>query len=259
MADHPTDDTLSISELTERRERTEAVSGWIRQRLEQHLETLRPAFDPRRLLGRHAGSGVSSRDDIPGSDAALQQLTQRYAQVCGAPFSLRNELPPEVLAGIDRRLELYPYEYPHLADDGRDKKTIRITSPLRWVLSYASGYSLAQLDRALAKQEDRRESDVRQFVVNALVMGAMLERFPALRLILSDLRFEVSSTTREGLGKLPLVTIASHLPSQRPPDDLVFTITGFSGVAAFIEVIERDPLANLRDPLREALEAKLRK
>jgi hypothetical protein len=252
MPEPAADETLAISELTERRDRTEKVSGWIRQRLEQHLETLRPAFDPRRILGRHAVS-TGSRDDVPGSDAALAQITQRFQQVCSSPFSLRAELAPEVIQGIDRRLELYPFEYPHVADDGRDRRTIRITSPLRWVLSYASGYTLAQLDRALSKQEERREPDVRQFVVNALVMGAMLERIPSLAQILGDLRFEVSTVTREGLGKLPLVTISSHLPSLRPPDDLMLSVTGFSGVAAFIEVIERDPLANLRDPLREEL------
>jgi hypothetical protein len=82
----------------------------------------------------------------------------------------------------------------------------------------------------------------------------MLEKVPPLQQILADLRFEVSTTTREGLGKLPLVTISSHLPSVRPPDELLLQITKFSGVAAFIEVIERDPLANLRDPLREELE-----
>ena len=158
------------------------------------------------------------------------------------------------MAGIDRRLEIYPFEYPHVVSDGRERKTIRITSPMRWVLSYASDYTLAQIDRALSKQEERRESDLRQFVVNALVMGAMLEKFPPLRQILSDLRFEITTTTRDGLGKLPLVTISSHLPSVRPPDDVMLQITSFSGVAAFIEVIERDPLANLRDPLREELE-----
>ena len=258
MSNQPTDETPSISELAERRVRTEAVSGWIRQRLEQHLEILRPAFDPRRLLGRHAGSSAA-RDDVRGADAAMAQLSEHFRAVCGSPFTLRNELPPEVVAGIDRRLELYPFEYPHVASDGREPKTIRITSPLRWVLSYASDYTLAQIDRALAKQEERRESDLRQFVVNALVMSAMLEKFPPLRQILGDLRFEISTATRDGLGKLPLVTISSHLPSVRPPDDVMLQITGFSGVAAFIEVIERDPLANLRDPLREELEQLLRR
>ena len=202
MSNQPTDETPSISELAERRVRTEAVSGWIRQRLEQHLEILRPAFDPRRLLGRHAGSSAA-RDDVRGADAAMAQLSEHFRAVCGSPFTLRNELPPEVVAGIDRRLELYPFEYPHVASDGREPKTIRITSPLRWVLSYASDYTLAQIDRALAKQEERRESDLRQFVVNALVMSAMLEKFPPLRQILGDLRFEISTATRDGLGKLP--------------------------------------------------------
>jgi hypothetical protein len=61
----------------------------------------------------------------------------------------------------------------------------------------------------------------------------------------------VSTTTREGLGKLPLVTLTSHLPTIRPPDDVISAATAISGVAAFIELLPRDPLGMLRDPVRE--------
>ena len=79
----------------------------------------------------------------------------------------------------------------------------------------------------------------------------MLERNLALGQILRDLRSEVGTTLREGLGKLALVTLTSHLPSMRPPDEVNTGVTGISGVAAFIELLPREPLAQLPDPLSE--------
>ncbi|HME70247.1 MAG TPA: hypothetical protein VKM54_10320 [Myxococcota bacterium] len=252
MPDEAADEPITVAQLGKRREQTEAIARLVGSHLEQHLEILRPAFDPRRLLGRHASLG-STREDVPGADQALRELTQRYTQVAGAPFSLRSEFPPDAVAGMDHRLAVYPWEYEHEARGAHEQRTIRITSPLRWVLTYRSAYTLEQLRGARTKQE-LRESDVAQFVVNMLVMRAMLDKFAPLKQLLTDLRFEVGLASAEGFGKLPLVTIASHLPTLRPPDDLILTVTGFSGVAAFIEVIDRDPLRSLRDPLREAIE-----
>lgn len=251
MADQPATETLSLSEFAERRQRTEAVSKWVRTRLEQHLDVLRQPFDPRRVFGRSASAGLGGRIDIGAAESAASLLKERFKEICGTPFSVKPELPPETLADIDTQLVIQPWAYPYSLVEGGETKTIRITSPLRFVLTYASNYTLAQLDRVLAKQEERREADLRQFLVNALALGAVLERNPALGQTLRDLRFEVGTTTREGLGKLPLVTLTSHLPTIRPPDDVIAAATGISGVAAFIELLPRDPLAQLRDPLRE--------
>lgn len=252
MSGQQADETLEISELAVRRQRTEAVSRHVRQGLEQHLEVLRPAFDPRRLLGRHAGGGAG-RLDAAASDRALATLAERFAQVCGSPFSLTSELPPDVVAGIDPHLELHPWEYAHEARGRRDTRTVRVTSPLRWALSYSCGTTLPRLRRVFAGEEERRETDIRQFVVNALVMAAFIEKFPPLRQILTELRFDVSIETLDGFGKLPLVSLASQLPSLRPADELILAVTDFTGVAEFVEVIGAEPLASLRDPLRAEL------
>lgn len=253
MADQATSETLSLSEFGERRQRTDAVSKWVRARLEQHLEVLRQPFDPRRLYGRGASASTGGRVDVGLADAAFAQLRTRFKEVCGAPFSLRAELGEDALANFDNQLVVEPWVYPYTLRDGGESKTIRITSPLRFVITFASPYSLAQVDRVLAKQEERREADLRQWVVNALVIAAVLERGPVLGQTLRDLRFEVGSEIRDGLGKLPLVTLTSHVPTIRPSDDVIAAATGISGVNAFIELLPRDPLGRLRDPLREEL------
>ena len=256
-SNQPAAETLSLSEIGERRQRTEVVSKWVRARLEQHLEVLRQPFDPRRVFGRTGSAGVGGRIDIGAAEAAVNQLRERFKEVCGAPFTLKADLPPEVIADVDTQLVIHPWVYPYALSDGGATKTIQITSPLRFVLTYASNSTLAQVDRVLAKQEERREADLRQFIVSALAVAAVLERTPALSQTLRDLRFEVATTTRDGLGKLPVVTLTSHLPTIRPPDDVIAAATGVSGVNAFIELLPRDPLARLRDPVREEVGALL--
>jgi len=253
MSDQRADEALEISQLAVRRQKTEAVSRHLRQRLEQHLEVLRPAFDPRRLLGRYAG-GAAGRLDAAGSDRAFTSLAERFTQVSSPPFSLQSELPPDAVAGIDPHLELHPWEYAHEVRGRREPRTVRVTSPLRWALSYTCGTTLPRLLRVFAGEEERRDADIRQFVVNALVMAAFIEKFPPLRQILTDLRFDVSIETLDGFGKLPLVSLASQLPSLRPSDELILAVTDFTGVAEFVEVIGADPLASLRDPLKAELQ-----
>jgi hypothetical protein len=223
----------------------------VRARLEQHLEVLRQPFDPRRVFSRGGSAGLGGRIDVGAAESAAAQLRERFKEICGAPYSLKADLPPEAIADVDTQLVIHPWVYPYALSDGGATKIIQITSPLRFVLTYASNYTLAQVDRVLAKQEERRESDLRQFLVNTLAVAAVLERNLALGETLRDLRFEVSTTTREGLGKLPLITLTSHLPTIRPPDDVIAAATGISGVAAFIELLPRDPLGQLRDPVRE--------
>jgi hypothetical protein len=245
--------SLTIPEAAELRGKTEAISKLLQTQLEAHLDTLRPLFAPRRLLGKHMG-GSAGRDDVPGADKALAALKQRYKEVVGPPFVLRPELSQETVSGIESRIELYPWEYDHEAATETETRTIAIKSPVRWVMSFDSDYSLSQVRRVLAGEEEKRAEDLAQFVANALAMGAVVEKFPALQALLHDLRFEVRVETANGLGKLPVVTVNSNLTASRPPDELILAATGFSGVAAFIELVDRDAVQSLHDPLRERLE-----
>ena len=244
--------SLTMPEAAELRGKTEAISTLLRTQLETHLETLRPLFAPRRLLGKHLG-GSAGRDEVPGADKTLAELKQRYKEAVGPPFVLRPELTPAIVSRIESRIELYPWEYDYEARSATETRTLAMTCPVRWVMSYDSDYSLSQVRRVLAGEEEKRPDDLAQFVANALVLRAMLDKFPALSALLSDLRFEVGIETEHGLGRLPLVTVSSNLTSFRPPDELILTATGFSGVAAFIELVDRDAVRGLRDPLRERL------
>jgi hypothetical protein len=238
--------TLPIDELTDLRAKTEAVSQFLRKRLEGHLATLRVAFAPRWVLGKHVRSGV--REDLVGSDAALEQLKSRYAQYRGRPFLLPRELEdgPVSIEGV---LDLHAWEYTLELGD----KPVKMTSPVRWVANYRSGYNLGQLRESIAAKQPLRAEDSKGFVLGALVLVMLLEKTPGLAQLLTDLRYEVKIAPSEELGGLPLVTISAGLPSFKPSDDLILSATRFSGVPEFIELIDLAALDALADPFAAAI------
>jgi len=248
--------SLTIPELAELRSKTQAISDAMYSQICGHLETLRPLFAPRRLLGKFSG-GSARRDDVAGAEKAVSSIKARYKEFVGKPFGLKPDLSDDALTTIDPRVELHPWEYAHEATGAGETRTLAITSPVRWVMSYAGGYTLHEVREVLSGRGEKRPADLQQFVVNTLVMASMLEKFPALVRLLEDLRFEVGREIASDMRDLPLVTLSSNLSSFRPPDDLLVMATGFSGVDAFIELIDRDAIDSLRDPLRERLAAKL--
>ena len=137
---------------------------------------------------------------------------------------------------------------------GADRKAISMTSPLRWVVSFSSAYTLSQVRQAIAGKGERRPEHIRQFVVNALVTQLVITHTPGLAPLFTDLRYQLQTDSLPDLPKLPLTTITSGLPSFRPGDELILSATNFSGVPAFIELIDIDALSHLQDPLKARID-----
>ena len=246
--------TLTFPELAEARRATEAISKYLQGQLVGYLETLRPLFEPERLLGKHAGGKAVAAH----GDKALAQIQQSYGALTGKPFDLPREFDAGWLTRIDSTLELYRWEYIHEAAGGAQPKPITMTHPARWVLGYKSGATLSQIARGLVTRSERQPELMRQFVVNALVLNGLITRNAGLTALLTALRFDVRVEELAGFGKLPLVTITSQLPTFRPADELILTAVSFSGVPAFIELIGLDTVRNLEDPLKVRIEALLK-
>ena len=246
--------TLTFEQLAKLREQTEAIAGFLRDRLQSHLETLRPLFAPRRLLGKY----IDRKEDVSGSEKAAAQVREKFKEVCGAPFSQTPELDDDILTRIDNSPELYPWEYAYEAKSEGEPRTLTITSPVRWVLTYGSGYTLSQVRQALTGRHERRSDDIRQFVVNALAMNLFFAKYPGMAQLFSDLRFQINVDKCPGLGALPFITLNACLPSFRPADNLILMATRFSGVSNFVELIDIDAVNTLQDPLRSRLEELLR-
>jgi hypothetical protein len=248
MAD--TTPAISFEQLVELREKSEAISGFLHKRLKQHLATLYPLLAPRRVFGKYVGS----KEPVARVDEAYAQLLEKYKSAAGAPFDLHGELDEASLSSVENGIEIYPWEYSYQAGG----KTLTITNPFRWAVSFKSDYSLSELRGIYqTRKGDARTPSVRQFVVNAVALQVVLNRMPGVAQLLQDLRYTIEYETHEGLGKLPLVTLSSGLASYRPPDDLMLMATRFSGVPAFIELIDADAVKRLDDPLRSHIESLL--
>lgn len=246
--------TLTFPELAEARRATETISTFLQSQLVSYLETLRPLFEPERLLGKHAGGKAVAAH----GDKALAQIQQSYVALAGKPFELPREFEAGWVAHIDSTLELYRWDYIHEATGGPQPKPITMTHPARWVLGYKSGATLAQIARGLVSRSERQPELMKQFVVNALVLNGLIARNTGLSGLLGSLRFDVQVQELPGFGKLPLVTITAQLPTFRPADDLILTAVSFSGVPAFIELIDLATVRSLEDPLKMRIEALLK-
>ncbi|MEZ5399664.1 MAG: hypothetical protein R2729_08330 [Bryobacteraceae bacterium] len=241
-----TSSDLSFEQLAVLRQQTERVSEQLAQRLRSHLNALSPILAPRRVFGRYVGS----KETVARADEAYAQLSERYRTVCGKPFEFRGELDDEALAAMEHGLEIYPCEYSH--DIGG--KQIAIARPFEWWLTFRCDYTPAEMRNLLGGKGERRVAAMRHFVVNALATQIVLERAAGAQTLLADLRYSLGSEPPPGLGKLTMAVVRLPVKSVRPADNLIQTATQFSGVPAFIELIDTGAVAGMVDPFRNGVE-----
>lgn len=233
------------------RKSTRSIADLLRSHLKEYLSTLAPLFHPRNVLGNYVeGSDyeVARIGEKPFKD--LQELYRKIAQ--SKPYSLPTEFrtPLEI---INSQLEMTPVEYQHVAINGREEKTIMITSPLKWALTYR-GFGPARL-REVLQTTDRRTDELQQFVLHYLMIDSVVSKQPGLSRILAALHFPLRLEHAEEFGNLPLTYIASSITTVRPPDEVLIESTEVSGMDAFEELVQLDDIARLRDPLKEQLAA----
>jgi hypothetical protein len=253
---NPQDNATKVADLDQLldfRDKTERISAFLTKRLKDHLSTLSPVLAPKLVFGKYIGA----RDSAPHADEAFGQLTRKYNEVSGSPFNLRGDLPENALSSSDGGIEIYPWEYTHEAHGLKTTKNISMTSPVRWVATYVSEYSPAQMQKLLLTPGERRPDSVRNFIVNSIAFQLVLSRKALLMQLLKDLRYDVTVQPLPGLGKLPMVVFDVQLASFRPADDLLLTAVRLSGVPAFIELIDTGAVSNLEDPLRQQIEARI--
>ncbi len=227
---------------------TKDVSQICQRRLKSEIDAMAPLFRPRRLLGDHIDS--TSKEAVPGADRNLAELQELYARVAVKPFDLRPELRSP-LESVSTQFQLDEWEYTHATQSDRGWTSIRVTTPLTWVISYGTSYSLATLRGVVSGVGQRDPEAVRSFVLRACLMFELFEMIPALKTLLEALRYKTEVRRSPQLGELPLVTISAPFKTFRPNDELVATAAGLAGGASFTEVLDVESVRHLSDPLRE--------
>jgi hypothetical protein len=245
-------ESLNIEQLLHLHTLTKEVAKLCQKQLRGYLETMALLFRPRRMLG-DAMEGAE-RESVGGSERNVAELRDLYRKFAPRPFDLRPELSFP-LESVSTQLQLYDWEYLHQTKTDRGWRSIKVTSPLTWVITYSSNYSLPMLRQVLAGQEERDSEAVRAFVLRACLMHLHFQKFPALAELFAGLRYRVEIRQSSETGDLPLVTVSAPFATMRPPDSLVTVASGLAGGASFAEVIDLATVQNLKDPLREQIAA----
>lgn len=239
----------NLQQLLALRKLTRAISDLLRGQLKEYLATLAPVLRPKNVLGDYVQG--TAREAARGTERAFKDLQDLYQVVAGTkPFNLPRELtPPLDLAGVTP--ELVPVEYTHVARTGGASKTVLVTSPLQWVVTYA-GFVPARLKELIASRNPVAD-EIQRFVLHYSVISIVLSRQPGVARMLEALRFPLRTTRLPEFGELPLTTIAAPVSTIRPSDDVIIDSTELSGKDVFEEVVNPEDIPGIRDPLKEQL------
>jgi len=243
---------LNIEQLLQLHALTKDVANHCQKQLRIYLDTAAMLFRPRRVLG-NAIEG-SERESIPNSDRNVAELRELFRNVALRPFDLRPELSLPI-ESISTQIQLNEWEYVHTTKTDRGWQNIKVTTPLTWVITYSSAYSLSILRQVLAGKEERNADSVRAFVLRACLMHLHFTKFPGLMDLFAGLRYRVEVRKSPELGDLPLITVSAPFSTLRPADQLVTIASGLAGGASFAEVLDLDSVRQIRDPLREDIAA----
>lgn len=243
------EERYNTEQLLSLRRMTRAMADLLRGQMKEYLSTLAPLFHPRVVFSSYVEGPAYDVSRI-GEKAfkELQELYQVIAQSRLYRLPLEFRTPLEV---INPQLEMTPVEYTHVVKGRDESKTIVVTSPLKWALTYA-GFGPARLKTLMS--EPRRTSDeLQQFVLHYLMMHTVVSKQTGLARILDALRFPIRTERSEEFGDLPLTFIASSISTIRLPDDVIIESTEISGMDAVEEVVDTSDIAKLGDPLKERL------
>ena len=119
------------------------------------------------------------------------------------------------------------------------------------MLSYAD-FSPAKLRQLLA-DKNRTDADASRFVLHYCLLQVILAKQTAAGQMLDALHFDVTTGRLAEFGELPIVTVASTVPTLRPPDSVIIQSTEISGRDAFDEIVDVEGLLDMRDPFKERL------
>jgi hypothetical protein len=253
------DDRFSTKKLLALRQLTRAIAQLMRAEASEYVAALLPVLRPSAVLGAYAQGG--SKDNDANVEKAFKELTAQFESVAGsAPFDLHKELRTP-LDLVSWGVELSPVEYAHKVKTPTGEKTITITSPLKWTLSY-SGLAPGKLTstgftphrmRELLNNRSRSTDELRHLVLHYLVMHLVILKQPRVSKVFNDLHFPLVTERIGEFGSLPFTCVSSFITTILPPDEVLIEHTEIAGKDAFEEVVDDQALRTLPDPLRDKI------
>jgi hypothetical protein len=244
------EENYTIQRMLDLRKLTRAIADLLRGQLRDYLVSLAPLYHPRTVLGEYVQG--SSKELVKGASSTLKELQTLYDSITPSnPFNLSKEVKAP-LALYSGTLEFTAIDYKHQAAADQTSKTVGITLPFKWIVSYP-GCPPAKL-REMCADRNRSADELQHAVLHYLALHLVMTKQTGVTKILEALHFPVSTNERlPGFGNLPITIISSSVSTIRPPDHVIIESTEISGVNAFEEVVNLDDIIELRDPLSERL------
>jgi hypothetical protein len=241
---------MDIQQLLDLRRITQAISSQFEDELKTHLTTLAPLFSPLTLFGEYVRGGSKT----PGleSGRAYRELCDRFKALCEQkPFMLNASLsaPLGLFAATP---VLTPVEYAYSAQTGGASHQIRVSSPMKWTLSYPEA-TPKRLRQLLAGDPGQMEDELVHALLQSLAMAVLHDHRPGLAGLFQDLRFPLQIQYLNGLGSLPILTLSAPLETHLPEDEVIIQNTQLTGIPSFEEVIDIADIERLSDPIRHHL------
>jgi hypothetical protein len=240
---------IDLEQMGPLRDVSQKISKRLDHRLAGYLNTLTPLFAPRKVLGEYMESAFEQR--VPGADKNFSWIEEQYKSIAQETFNISSKLGTP-LPNIKNELEIHPWEYLHLLDNDPNQ-VVRISSPVRWVLNYAGGYTLSDLLIQRTRNEAIDVADAKKLLLSSLTIWKLMDLAPEIAQLLSDLRFKASFETTPLSGALPYVVLTSDVPAFRPQDELIRMVTKLSGKQVFEELIDVDAIGGMVDPFVASL------
>ncbi|RMV81113.1 hypothetical protein ALP04_00765 [Pseudomonas amygdali pv. sesami] len=245
--DVPMTQTFDIEALIKLRKQTRAISDALKVQASDYLSTLALLIRPQTFFGEYLqGAQRSSGRETQHHFKELKELYDRIASA--EPFKLVNELEVP-LNLISTTPELFPLEYDMVLS--QSGQTIRITSPVRWVVGFNS-FDLAQF-RKVIKDPNRSSAELYRYVVHYLVLFYCLSKSPGMSRLFEGLRFPVSFERLKDFGDLPFCVISSPVRSELPDESVIRNSTQIAGNTSFEELVGHENVLEMNDEIRQRL------
>lgn len=242
------DDAFSTKKLLSLRRLTRAVADLMRGQIKEYLSILSVQLRPKPFFGEFMDG---AKDFVKGADANYKEMAAAFEKLCSSkPYTSVAKDIKTPLVFASHAADVQPLEYVHEAKADGQTKSIVVTAPLTFVLSYA-GFAPKRLKELLAGQGSL--SDTQEFLLHTLMLNVVLARQPALARLFEAVRFPLTTGKIPGCGDLPFAFLTAAVPTLLPPDDVIIENTEISGTNAFEEVIDLQALSAMKDPFKDKL------
>lgn len=239
--------TINLENYADLRDISRQFCATLQGRAAANLETVRALFRPGAVFGPFL---AGSHKDAPRDAAtSMAQFRTFFAEAAGAkPFSL-DPTVPEPFEAVFGTPVLHPYVYSHEVTTRTGPRTVQVTSPLEWVLSFPEYPFPKFREMVLAPKRDADE--LKAMAIPYAALHFVVTRHPQVQALFEALRFPITSEKLPGFGSFPLLVMRAPAGTVRPPDDVIAQVIKYAGSDVVEEILDYEQWSNLRDPYAE--------